>query len=247
MNIPSWTAVLLVTGTISLPVNAQQLPQDNTQRKQPLTYWGIQFEELEYRENSDGQAAGVWDAELQYGTDDWTVRWLTHGEYSDREGVFESLENELVWQTPVSRYFDVKGGLRIDRPHGVDREYAVLGLAGLAPQWFEVDASLYWGGSDHALAELDAEYDWLLTNYWKVSASLDVTVALREDRAAGFGSGLATTETGLRISHDLIDRTFSPYAGIVYERRHGETANLAESAGESQDEWYAVFGARLLF
>ena len=96
-------------------------------------------------------------------------------------------------------------------------------------------------------ADLDAEYEWLLTNYWILYATLDATVAFSEDREIGVGKGLVSTETGLRLSYDLIDRTFSPYVGVVHERKYGDTADFAKAGGGGTEDWFAVIGARIAF
>lgn len=236
-------------GSILLPtaVAAQEMIADTTARKQPLTSWGVQFEEFEYRYADNDEELAVWDADFFYGTDDLKVRWLTRGEYAIAEQAYEGLENQLVGQVPISDFFDAKAGVRFDTPEGPDRTYAVLGVAGLAPQWFEIDANLYVSNEGDTSAGLDAEYELLLTNYWILSATLDATVAFSEDREIGVGKGLVSTETGLRLRYDLVDRTFSPYVGVVHERKYGDTADLAEAEGGGTEDWFAVIGARIAF
>lgn len=240
---------LTVLGLSILPtaVSSQERIQDTTERKQTLQVWGIQVEEFEYRYSDDDEELGAWDADLFYGTDDLKIRWLTKGEYAIEEQVYEQLENQLVGQTPISKFFDAKAGIRFDTPEGPDRTYAVLGVAGLAPQWFEIDANLYVSKEGDTSTELDAEYELLITNYWILSASLDATVAFSEDREIGVGKGLVSTETGLRLRYDLIDRSFSPYVGVVHERKYGDTVDFARSADGSTEDWFAVIGARLSF
>lgn len=246
-----WTPLIVSTalGLSVIPalVSAQERMQDTTERKQPLRVWGAQFEEFEYRYSDDDEELGVWDADFFYGTDNFKARWLTSGEYSFEERAYESLENQLVGQIPISKFFDAKAGIRIDTPEGADRTYAVLGVAGLAPQWFEVDANLYVSKDGDTSAELDAEYELLFTNYWILSATLDATVAFSEDREIGVGKGLVSTETGLRLSYDLIDRAFSPYVGVVHERKYGDTADFSRADDGSTEGWFAVVGARLSF
>ena len=87
----------------------------------------------------------------------------------------------------------------------------------------------------------------LLTNYWILSATLDATVAFSEDREIGVGKGLVSSETGLRLSYDLVDRAFSPYVGVVHERKYGDTADFAEAEGAGTEDWFAVVGARITF
>ncbi|MEP3960084.1 copper resistance protein B [Marinobacter sp.] len=232
---------------VSTAVTAQEMISDTTARKQPLTTWGVQFEEFEYRSSDDGEELGVWNADAFYGTDELKLRWISKGEYSLEERAYESLENQLVGQVPISKFFDAKAGVRFDTPEGPDRTYAVLGVAGLAPQWFEVDANLYVSNEGETSAELDAEYELLLTNYWILSATLDATGAFSEDREIGIGKGLVSTETGLRLRYDLIDRAFSPYVGVVHERKYGDSADLAEASGGGTEDWFAVIGARIAF
>ena len=232
---------------VSTAVTAQEMISDTTAREQPLTTWGVQFEEFEYRYSDDGEELGVWNADAFYGTDDFKVRLLTTGEYEIEEQAYETLENQLVGQIPISKFFDAKAGVRFDTPEGPDRTYAVLGVAGLAPQWFEVDANLYVSNEGETSAELDAEYELLLTNYWILEATLDTTVAFSEDREIGVGKGLVSTEAGLRLRYDLVDRAFSPYVGVVHERKYGDTADLAETGGGSTEDWFAVIGARIAF
>ena len=241
------TVSLLGSMVFPTAVAAQEMIADTTSRKQALTSWGVQFEELEYRYSDDDEELGVWSADFFYGTDDLKVRWLTKGEYAIEEQAYEGLENQLVAQVPISDFFDAKAGVRFDTPEGPDRTYAVLGITGLAPQWFEIDANLYVSEEGDTSAGLDAEYELLLTNYWILSAAVDATVAFSEDREIGVGKGLVSTETGVRLSYDLVDRAFSPYIGVVHERKYGDTADLAEAEGGSTEDWFAVIGARIAF
>ena len=246
-----WTPLIVgtVLGLSVLPTLAfaQERMRDTTERKAPLKVWGAQFEELEYRYSDDDEEIGVWDADFFYGTDNFKARLLTSGEYSFEEQAYEALENQLVGQIPISDFFDAKAGIRFDTPEGPDRTYAVLGVAGLAPQWFEIDANFYVSKDGDTSAALDAEYELLFTNYWILSATLDATVAFSEDKEIGIGTGLVSTETGLRLSYDLIGRAFSPYVGVVYERKYGNTADFARADGGGTESWFAVVGARLLF
>ncbi|MBQ0761969.1 copper resistance protein B [Marinobacter psychrophilus] len=246
-----WTPLIVgtVLGLSVMPTLAlaQERVLDTTERKAPLTVWGAQFEEFEYRYSDDDEELGVWSGDFFYGTDALKVRWLTKGEYAIAEQAYETLENQVVGQIPISDFFDAKAGIRFDTPEGLDRTYAVLGVAGLAPQWFEIDANFYVSKDGDTSAALDAEYELLFTNYWILSATLDATVAFSEDKEIGVGTGLVSTETGLRLSYDLIDRAFSPYVGVVHERKYGNTADFARADGGGTESWFAVVGARLTF
>ncbi|GGY60405.1 hypothetical protein GCM10007071_03800 [Marinobacter zhanjiangensis] len=135
----------------------------------------------------------------------------------------------------------------MDTPEGPDRVHGVAGLTGLAPYWVEVDTNLYVSDEGDASADFEAEYELLFTNYWILSASFETLVAFSEDREIGVGSRLNSTEVGLRLSYELIDRAFSPYVGVVHERKYGDTADFAEADGGGAEAWFAVIGARIMF
>lgn len=215
---------------------------------EPKNFWGIQFEEFEYRYDDDsGDKLGVWDGDIFYGTDEYKFRWLTKGEYEKETSDFSTLENQFVIQAPISDFFDAKVGLRFDTPEGENRSYAVIGLAGLAPQWFEVDLNFYISEKGDTSADIDAEYELLLTNRLILTTSLAADIAFSNDVDIGSGSGLNSTELGLRLSYDVIDRSFSPYIGVVQENLYGKTADLAEDESESTDELFFVLGAKITF
>src|SRR3546814_1034506 len=52
---------------------------------------------------------------------------------------------------------------RHDFRTGPDRSYAVLGVQGLAPYWFEVDGALFLSDKGDVTARFEAEYDQRLT------------------------------------------------------------------------------------
>ncbi|MAA64060.1 MAG: copper resistance protein CopB [Alteromonadaceae bacterium] len=231
------TAALMSMSALAEDIDVQTAKQ----------FWGVQFEELEYRYSDNDEDLGSWDGDTFYGTDELKVRWLTKGEYDIDEQAYEQLENQLVLQTPISTFFDAKAGVRFDTPEGPDRTYAVLGVAGLAPYWFEIDVSLYVGDDGKTSSEIDAEYELLFTNRLILTLGLDTTISFSEDKEIGIGRGLASTELGARLSYDVVDRAFSPYIGIVNERKYGDTEDMAKASGDSTDDWYAVIGAKVMF
>lgn len=212
-----------------------------------LIFYGFQMEELEYRQGDQSENLLVWDGDAFVGTDEIKLRWLGEGEYDTDGEVLEKLENRLVVQKPISDFFDLKAGVRLDSPEGPDRWFSVLGVAGLAPQWIEVDADLFVSETGDVSARLDAEYELLITNRLILTPSAEIDVAFSSDREIGVGSGLNSIEVGLRLSYDVLDRAVSPYVGVVYERKFGNTADLAKDDSEDTSAWFAVIGTKLLF
>ncbi|WP_271879922.1 copper resistance protein B [Phaeobacter italicus] len=217
----------------AIPAQAEQL------------IYGFQAELLEYRQG-DGEDSIVWDFDALIGTDELKLVWRSEGERVQGTDGFEVLENQLRLQFPVSTFFDAVVGIQASTPDGMpDRYNAVLGLKGLAPQWFEIDADLYL--SDHSFFRFEGEYEAMLTNRLILTPNLELTVPLQDDLAYDQAAGGATIEAGLRLSYDLIDRAVSPYVGVNYERSYGGTADLIRAAGDKNGVLSAVFGTRLMF
>ena len=236
----------LATGLLpALPLQAMEAQMKHSMHSG--YFYGVQVEELEYRAGDRGEELGYWSADAFYGTDDLKLRWITEGEYDFQEEVYETLENQLALQVPVSTFFDAKAGLRFDTPDGQNRQYAFVGLAGLAPYWFELDSNLYVSDRGDVSVDLDAEYEILLSNRLILTPSAELDAAFSDDEEVGVGAGLSSMELGLRLSYDLIDRSVSPYVGVVYERSFGRTADFAAEHGEADQAWFAVVGVRLMF
>lgn len=210
-----------------------------------MTVWAFEAEQFEYRLGEGGTDVLAWDTDAYVGTDELKLRWISEGAYVLDEDAFEELQNQLRLQTPVSDFWDVVAGVRVDTPEGPDRAYAVLGLHGLAPQWIEVDADLYVSGNP--FLEIDAEYEALITNRLILTPSIEVELPLTDDEEIGNGAFGPIIEVGARLSYDVVDRLFSPYVGVHYERAFGESADLVRGEGEEAGNLYFVAGARILF
>jgi copper resistance protein B len=235
----------LAMAALATPAAAQEDAAKKTQTAR--TFWGVSAEKFEYRYSDSDEEMAVIEGDAYYGSDQLKFRWLFEGEWEEAHNAWETLENQFVAQTPVDDFWDAKAGVRIDTPEGADRVYSVLGLTGLAPYWLEVDTNLYVSDEGDASVDFEAEYELLVTNFWIMSASFESLVAFSEDREIGVGKGLNSTELGLRLSYDLLDRSLAPYIGVVHERKYGDTADLARNSGGSTEDWFAAVGARLSF
>lgn len=204
--------------------------------------WGVQIEQLEGRFGEHQVFA--WDGDALVGTDE--LKFVLRSEAELEDGDFETLETQFRLQTPVSDFFDAVAGLRLDTPTGgPDRLHAVLGLHGLAPQWFEIDADLFL--SDRPSFRFEAEYEALITQRIVLVPSLEIDLPLRDDPALDRGGFAPKIELGARLSYDLVDRAVAPYVGVHYERLVGESAERTRRAGGDAEALFAVIGVRLMY
>lgn len=230
---PSWKGIAgaLALASLGVPAGAEPL-------------WGIQVEQLEYQAGEDENVL-AYDLDAFVGSDEAKVVWRSEGELSLEEEAWEALENQLRVQVPVSTFFDAVAGVRVETPEGPNRVHAVIGLHGLAQQWFEVDADLFL--SDHPSLRVEAEYEGLITNRIILVPSIELEVPFSDDPASEVGAWGPKLEVGLRLSYDLVDRAISPYIGVHYERVFGETASIARANGEDPGAVFFVAGTRLMF
>ncbi len=210
---------------------------------EPL-FRGVQAERLEYRFGEESDVL-EWDFDAFAGTDELLAVWRSKAEYATAEDAFEALENQLRLETPVSDFFNLAAGVSVGTPAGPDRVHGVVGLHGLSPQWFEIDADLFL--SDRPFARLDMEYEALITNRLILVPGVEIDLPLRDDAAVGRGAWAPTMEVGARLGYDLVDRTVSPYIGVHYERAFGESGDLRRADGEARDALHLVLGARMMF
>lgn len=208
--------------------------------------WGlVKVDKLEYRASDDTDSV-AWSAQARAGTDTDKVAFKTSGEYVPDSDTFEKVETQLLYMRMATDFFDVQAGIRHDFDPNPERTYAVLGVNGLAPQWFEVDANLFLSDRGDASARIEAEYDILLTQRLILQPQAEVNVAFSDDRPLGIGAGFSSVEAGLRLRYE-IEREVAPYIGVAWERGLGETAMRTRADGEDPERTSFVAGISVFF
>ena len=161
-------------------------------------------------------------------------------------GRTESADLEVLYGRAIARWWDAVAGVRHDFRPGASQDFVAIGVQGLAPYKFEVEATAYIGSSGQAGARLEVEYEALLTNRLILQPLVEVNAYARSDARRGIGAGLGTVEAGLRLRYE-VTRQFAPYIGIVRERAFGRTAGMRRAAGDHASDTRFVAGVRLWF
>ncbi|RED47774.1 copper resistance protein B [Aestuariispira insulae] len=238
MNVKATGPATLLLMAALLTSSARAEVSDNA------IHYLIQAEEFEYRYGEDQDSLN-WDIQGWVGTDE-NKAWLkTEGE-KILGGDLESAQAQLLYSRNISDFFDLQAGLRQDFKPEPERTFAVLGFQGLAPQWFEVNLASFLSDDGDLSARVEAEYELLLTQKLVLQPSLEVNAAFQEVPNQELGSGFNDLELGLRLRYE-IEREFAPYAGLQWERKLGETADMARAEGEEVSATALVAGISFWF
>jgi copper resistance protein B len=198
--------------------------------------------EAKLRNGRDGYA---WDAQAWYGGDIDKLWLKTEGEGAFGESV-EGAEVQALWSHAIDPWFDLQLGVRHDFRPDPERTHLVLGVQGLAPYWFEVDAAAFVSDKGEVTARLEAEYDLRVTQKLILQPRVELDLSLQDVPEIGIGSGLSSGEIGARLRYEIRPE-FAPYVGIEYERAFGGTADFRRAAGEKAGGLSLLVGLRTWF
>lgn len=185
-----------------------------------------------------------WEGEAWIGGDIHRFVLKTEGEGNEDD--LESGEVQALYSRAIAPFFDLQAGVRYDFEPTPNRTYAVLGVEGVAPYWFELDAALFLSDRGELQARAEGSYDLRLTQRLILEPRAELTFAAEDIPEIGVGSGLSEGEYGLRLRYE-IQRNFAPYIGVTLDQKYGQAADFAEAAGEDPSEARVVIGLRAWF
>lgn len=203
----------------------------------------IMFETAERRFGDGGDGYG-WEGRASFGGDINRLVVTSSGEGDDH--ALESAEVQALYARTIGPYFNLQAGLRHDFEPGPSRSYAVLGVEGLAPYWFEVGGAMFLSEKGDLSARFEGSYDLRITQRLILEPRAEIDLQAQDVPELGEGAGLSSAEVGLRLRY-AIRQEFAPYIGVMHERKLGETADYARAAGEDVKATRFVVGLRAWF
>ena len=205
-------------------------------------FW-FQADRAEYRARG-GEDGYLWDVQGYYGGDIDKFWFKSEGEGSFGEEL-EAAELQGLWSHAIGPWWDLQAGVRQDLT-GPERTHAVIGVQGLAPYLFEVDAAAFLSTKGDLTARVEAELDQRITQRLILQPRVELNLAAQDIPELGIGAGLDSAELGLRLRYEII-REFAPYVGVEQEWKVGGSADYARLAGEDPSATNYVVGVRFWF
>ncbi len=199
--------------------------------------------EVEVRQ-TDGANPRAWNIDAWVGKD-LDKLWIK-SEKEIVDGKTEESELQLLYSKAIDPFWDIQYGVKKDFKPTPSRTWGVIAAKGIAPYLFEIDASLFVGGSGRTAVRLDAEYEYMFSQKLVLSPELEMNIFGKDDEVTGTGKGLADIGAGLRLRYELT-REFALYVGINWGKKYGNTATFASSEGEDIEDSQVVTGVRFWF
>lgn len=196
---------------------------------------------LEAFHGRDANGQG-WEAQAWYGGDTDKLWLRTEGERS--RGKLEGGDAELFWNRSIATFWSSQLGVRQEFGEGPQRSWAAFGVQGLAPYWFELEATGYVGAGGRTAARLRAGYELLFTQRLILQPEVEINVYGRNDPQRRTGRGISDVQFGLRLRYEF-HRQFAPYVGVNWVRRVGTTADYARQDHQAVFDRQVVAGIRI--
>jgi len=200
-------------------------------------------DQLEAFHGKDGNGQ-TWEAQGWHGNDENKLWVRTEGERS--RGKLEGGDLEVFWNHNIATFWSTQLGGRQDLGEGPKRTWAALGVQGLAPYWFELEATGYVGPAGRTAARLRAEYELLFTQRLILQPEAEINLYGKSDPQRRIGSGISDAQFGLRLRYE-IRRQFAPYIGVNWVRRIGTSADYARQDHQPVLDRQIVAGIRIWF
>lgn len=203
----------------------------------------VLFDQLEGRFGGGGDFR--WDGQGWIGTD-YDKLWIKSEGFRRPDGKIDDGRHEFLYDRAITTYWDLQAGLRADIDSRPSREWAAFGVQGLAPLFFDLEATAYVSDQGHFAGRLQASYDFLITNQLILRPEAELNLYGKADPARLVGAGFSDLDAGLRLRYEF-SRKFAPYIGVAFENKFGQTAGFARRAGESTSGVRFLLGIRTWF
>lgn len=202
----------------------------------------------EYQFDNDNNPA-VWDVFSWVGGDYNRIWFKSEGAAAttrnETDGDLQVLYGRLItpwWDLQVG----VRGELQLDGSDTRGRVFGAIGVQGLAPGFFDVEATVFVSDDGDVSARFTVEYSSYLTQRLVAEPRLEIDGAIQEVENFGVGSGPNLIELGLRLRYE-IRRELAPYIGVNWNRALLDTADFTRERGEDASTVSVVAGMRVWY
>jgi copper resistance protein B len=197
--------------------------------------------EVDYADAHDG----LWNWNLDgWAGGDLERLWIrSEGEFADDD--LETAELQLFYGRNFHPYWDALIGIRQDFEPDSET-YLAAGVTGLAPYFFETEATAFLSTEGDLSARFEQSFDLPITQKLIAEPHVELNAFAQDVPERGIGAGFSSVEAGLQLRYEIV-RKFAPYVDLVWQRDLGETASIKRASGEDVEDTSLRFGVRMWF
>ena len=208
---------------------------------------------LEFRPKTGGGESTSdyrWDVEGWYGGNYNRLWFKSEGQRGTAFKADYDVDFQLLYGRFIQKYYDFQIGPRVEtqtfRGRNVTRGLGVIGIEGIVPYNYAVEATAFIDQNGAVSARLTLTKDLLLTERLILQSRFETNAAIQRVEEFTTGSGLNNLEFGVRLRYE-IERKFAPYVGVSLDRSFGETAALVREDGGNPGQIRFAVGVRAWF
>lgn len=243
-----FTFLFVALALTCITARGQEYPLPPKEWPSPIedrrVYSQVLVDRLEYRKRAgaDGQ---LWDLQGWVGGD-YNRLWLkSEGERTIGGGT-ERADLQALYARLIKPYWYIQAGVRAETNPRPSRTQGVLALQGIAPYWFNIEASAFVSEKGKLSGRFEAERDFLFSQRLILQPRFEAEFSGSSESERLIGRGVTNLEYGVRLRYE-IKREFAPYVGISWSRKPGETGDLMRAAGKDTRETAIVLGLRVWY
>ncbi len=247
----------LLCGCLSaLPAKAQQAPPLNHRDLNGAAPYGTPIaDDRLYVHGVFNQLEGRlatapyfrWDGQAWAGND-FNKLWLkSEGRVNaDGKAQMSDGDTELLYDRPISTYFNVQAGVRSDLDSMRNRTWAAVGIQGLAVGNWNVEATGYASTERRFAFKTNASWNYRFTQRLILQPQFETNFYSRDEPSRGIGAGLSNIDSGLRLRYEFT-RKLAPYVGVTYQSFFFNTAAMRHQSGYAAYDVRGVVGLQTWF
>ncbi len=188
-----------------------------------------------------------WDGQAWAGSDFNRLWFKSEGRYnSEGKNEVGDGDTELLYDKPISTYFNLQAGVRSDLDSRPNRTWVALGVQGLAVGNWNLEMTGY-ASTEHRFAvKTNASWDYRFTQRLILQPQFETNWYTRDEKSRGIGAGLSDIDSGFRLRYEF-SRKFAPYVGIAYQQFFFTTGDMRRQDGSSPSDVRGLVGLRTWF
>ncbi|MFA7276670.1 MAG: copper resistance protein B [Pseudobdellovibrionaceae bacterium] len=190
-----------------------------------------------------GKTISSWDVDGWIGTD-YNKLWLK-SEGENMDGTLEAAEFWGMYSHNIATFWDAQIGFRHDSKP-TSTTYAVFGVNGLAPYYFETEAHGFVSEHGDVTARFKTENDFLITQKLILQPYAEVNLSAQKVAEQDIGTGVTDAQTGLQTRYEITKR-IAPYIDVHYGQKFGAAKSIAENNHEDSSELVGAVGLCFMF